>query len=244
MDSYTQSPGEAMAEKKETEEKKIEKKKEKEKLIKEKDREQLQQHFQTLQNPVTLVFFTQEIECHYCRETHNLLTEVSELTDKISLRVYDFLKDAEKASQFNIDKIPATLVSGEKKDYGIRFFGVPSGYEFTPFILDIITVSQGISVLHPETKEKLNHVCSNVHIQVFTTPTCPFCAQAVQTAHQFAIESDYITADMVESVEFPHLTHKYNVFSVPKVIINETYNFEGVLPEEEFAEEILKATQQ
>lgn len=233
-----------MAEKKEKKEKKIENKKEKQKMIKVKDREQLQEHFQTLQNPVTLVYFTQEIECHYCREAHNLLTEVSELSDRINLHVYDFLKDAEKVSQFNIDKIPATLVLGENKDYGIRFFGVPSGYEFTPFILDIITVSQGISTLQPETKEKLKKLQTTAHIQVFTTPTCPFCAQAVQTAHQFAIESDYITADMVESVEFPHLTHKYDVFSVPKVIINETFNFEGVLPEEEFAEEILKATQQ
>lgn len=227
-----------MAEKEEEE-----KEKEKEKLIKKKDRERVQKHFETLQNPVTLIFFTQETECLFCRETHRILTEVSELSEKITLEVYDFQKDAQKVSQYAIDKIPATSVIGEK-DYNIRFFGMPAGYEFTPLIVDIVTVSQGVSGLQPETKEKIKDLQEDINIQVFTTPTCPYCSQVVQTAHQFAIASDFITAHMIGSVEFPHLAHKYDVFGVPKTIINETHTFEGVLPEEEFADEIMKAIQQ
>jgi glutaredoxin-like protein len=225
----------------------MEKEKEKEengeKIIKKKDREQIQTHFEALANPVTLVFFTQETECQFCRETRKILTELSELSRKINLEVYDFEKDTQKVSWYTIDKIPATAVVGEK-DYGIRFFGMPSGYEFTPLILDILAVSRSSSTLQPETQEKIKKIDKHVHIQVFTTPTCPFCAQAVQTAHQCAVESDFITAHMVESVEFPHLAHKYDVFSVPKIIINETHAFEGALPEDEFADEIIKAVSQ
>jgi glutaredoxin-like protein len=217
-------------------------------FIKEKDKKQLLSHFENLQNPVTLLFFTQEIECHFCSQTHKILSEVADLSPLINLIVYDFKKDAQKVSQFAIDKIPATAVlkhESEKseKDYGIRFFGIPSGYEFMSLILAITAASQGISSLQPATKEKLASITENVHIQVFATLTCPYCPQAVTTAHQFAIESEHIRADMVESVEFPYLVNKYDVFAVPKVIINETHAFEGVIPEERFADEIIKAIQ-
>ena len=219
-------------------------KEENKRIINEKDREQLKKHFQALKDPVTMVFFTQEFECQFCRETRQILTEVSELSNKVNLTVYDFQKDAEKASQYTIDKIPATLILGTQKDYGIRFFGMPSGYEFTALILAITRVSQKASHLTPETIEKIASLNTPVHIQVFTTPTCPFCPQAVQTAHQFAIQSDFITADMVESVEFPHLAQKYEVFSVPKTVINETHTFVGALPEEKIADEIMNTIQQ
>lgn len=237
MSSRAWRPGEIAAEKKEEKEEKKE-----EQLIKEEDKKQLQEHFQNLQNPVRMLFFTQEFECQFCRETHKILSEVSKLSERITLEVYDFKKDASTASQFNIDKIPAIAVVGEK-DHGIRFFGTPLGYEFTPLIVAILAVSQRSSTLQPHTREKVSQLQKDVHIQVFTTPTCPYCPQAVQIAHQLALESDHIRADMVESVEFPHLANKYDVFAVPKVIINETHTFEGVLPEEKFVDEIMKATQ-
>jgi glutaredoxin len=71
-----------------------------------------------------------------------------------------------------------------------------------------------------------------LHLQVFVTPTCPYCPQAVILAHQLALESDYITADMVEATEFPHLSMKYQVMGVPRTVVNETVHVEGVAPEQ------------
>ena len=79
-----------------------------------------------------------------------------------------------------------------------------------------------------------------VHIQVFITLTCPYCPGAVEMAHKLAVESELITADMVESAEFPHLTHKYDVMAVPKVVVNEDIQFEGALPEGEFVGNVMK----
>jgi thioredoxin-related protein len=56
-----------------------------------------------------------------------------------------------------------------------------------------------------------------------------------------AMESTLITSDMVEATEFPHLAHKYNVAAVPKIVINETTEFEGVLPESEFFKYVIEA---
>ena len=70
--------------------------------------------------------------------------------------------------------------------------------------------------------------------QVFVSPTCPYCAFSVHTAHQFALESAHVTADMVETTEFTDLATKYDVFGVPKIIVNETTEAEGAAPPEAF----------
>ncbi|MGB8953669.1 MAG: thioredoxin family protein [Candidatus Aminicenantales bacterium] len=207
---------------------------------------------QDLQNTVTLVHFTQEPrrlvlpdhlkgqDCFFCKETRNLLEEVTALSDKIELLIYDFSADKETAEEYGIDKIPATVVKDEK-DYGLRFFGIPSGYEYTSLIEAITDVSKGMTNLSQKIKEALKAVHQNIHIQVFVTPTCSYCTAAVRLAHQFAFESAFITGDMIESTEFPHLANKFNVLGVPKTVINNTFFIEGAIPEDAFLNEVLKA---
>ncbi|MFW6082734.1 MAG: thioredoxin family protein, partial [Chloroflexota bacterium] len=91
---------------------------------------QVKQQLADLPNPVRLMMVTQEFECQYCAETRQLVDEVASLSDQIEAEIYDFVEDKETVDAYDIDKIPAVAVIGEK-DYGIRFFGIPSGYEFT-----------------------------------------------------------------------------------------------------------------
>ena len=139
-------------------------------ILTERDRKDIQAQLQTLQGPVKLVNFTQELACQYCRETEQLLREVQELSDKISLEVYNFQLDKAKVSQYRVDKIPATVVEGTK-DYGIRFYGIPLGYEFVPFLEAMKDVSAGTTGLSPETRTALAEIDQPTHLQVFTTPT-------------------------------------------------------------------------
>jgi glutaredoxin-like protein len=203
-------------------------------LLKDEDRKQLTEHFKSLKTPVKMVVFTQEMECQYCSETRMIAEELAALSDKITLEVYDFMNDKEIAEQYNIDKIPATVVmkgGDAPKDYGIRYFGIPSGYEFSSLIEDIMMISSGQSGLSQETKDILAKLDQPVHFQVFVTPTCPYCPQAVLLAHQLAFESDMVRGDMVEAIEFPHLSNKYQVQGVPRTVINETVHQEGAAPE-------------
>jgi glutaredoxin-like protein len=218
-------------------------------LISEKDAEFLRGEFEAnLVNPVKLVMFTQEFECQFCSETRQIVEEISSLSDKISSEIYHFVTDKATAEIYDVDKIPAIAVlrveDGEEKDYGIRFFGIPSGYEFTTVIEDIIDVSRGDSGLQPKSREAVAGITEPVHFQVFVTPTCPYCTQAVRLAHKFAMESDLITADMVESVEFPHLANKYQVYGVPRTVINETVHQEGAVPEPMMLAKLLEAVGQ
>ncbi len=210
-------------------------------LLSDKDRQFLQNHFQqTLVNPVKLVFFTQEIACQFCRETGQILEEVAELSDKITVETYNFVTDKEVAGRYGVDKIPATIVMSDV-DYGIRFYGIPSGYEFTSLIEDVIDVSRGKTELLPETADALAQIEEPVHIQVFVTPTCPYCPSAVRMAHSLAIASENVRADMVEAIEFPHLANKYTVYGVPRTVINEETHLEGAAPEPLFLAKVKEA---
>jgi glutaredoxin-like protein len=203
-------------------------------LLKEEDRQHLIEEFETLQNPVKLLMFTQELECQYCRETRMIAEEVADLSDAISIEVYNFVTDKEVAEKYDIDKIPAIAVlqdGHEPKDYGIRYYGIPSGYEFSSLVEDVMMISQGESGLSEATKTQVAELTEPVHIQVFVTPTCPYCTRAVRLAHQLALESDLIRADMVEAIEFPHLSMKYQVQGVPRTVINEKVHIEGAVPE-------------
>lgn len=66
----------------------------------------------------------------------------------------------------------------------------------------------------------------------------------MRLAQQLAIESDLITADLVEVTEFPDLAQRYQVRAVPRTIVNETAVIEGALPEAQFVEAVIAATQE
>ena len=139
-------------------------------LIRDDDTEHIRGRLKDMVNPVKLVLFTQEINLEYGREARQLLEELAALSDKLSLEVYNFLLDKEKVSEYAVDKVPATAVRNGQ-DYGIRFYGIPAGYEFAALLDAIIEVSQGTSGLSPTTKAKLSQVTQPVHLQVFVTPT-------------------------------------------------------------------------
>ncbi len=202
-------------------------------------KELLKQDFaQKLIDPVKIVMFTQEMECRYCNETRRLAEEIGGLSDKISTEIYDFLKDAEKAKEYGIDKIPALAIIG-KRDYGVRYYGIPYGYELQTLIEAIVNVSKGTTDLSEKTKAVLKDVNSPVNIKVFVTLTCPHCPGAAAIAHKLAIECGNIKADVIESSEFPDLAMKYNVIGVPKIVINDKVEFMGEFNEDLFAEHVL-----
>jgi glutaredoxin-like protein len=139
-------------------------------VLEDKEKRLVTELFKNLKNPVKLINFTQELECQFCRETRQLLKEVSELSGQVSLEIYNFQLDKEKVSQYGVDKIPATLIEGDR-DYGIRYYGMITGYEFATFLQDILDVSKRESGLSQKTKEQLREVNQKIHLQVFTTPT-------------------------------------------------------------------------
>ena len=191
-----------------------------------------------MEDPVKILMFTQEIECKFCSDTRQLAQELAALSDRINVEVYDFVADANKAKELGIDKIPALAIIG-KKDYGVRIYGIPYGYELQTMIEAITNVSKGRTDLSEETKKILADVKAPVHIQVFVSLTCHHCPVAATVAHKLAVENDMIRADVIDGTEFPQLAQKYSVTGVPKVIINEKIEFVGAFNEDLFAEHVV-----
>jgi glutaredoxin-like protein len=139
-------------------------------LLQDEDREEVGKQLAELTNPVRMIMFTQEMECDFCANTRDLVEEVASLSDKVEPVICDFVADKDEVDEYQIDKIPAIAIVGEK-DYGVRFYGMPSGYEFVSLIEALKMVSSGQSGLSGATKEALAGIDQAVHFQVFVTPT-------------------------------------------------------------------------
>jgi glutaredoxin-like protein len=128
-----------------------------------------------MKEPVEILFFGSQKNCSACGETRQLVEEVSALSDKLSLSVYDLIADAATAEQYHVDKTPGLVIAAKDgatiTDYGIRLSGIPSGHEFTTLIQDILFVSGRDSGLSAATREFLKSLEKPVHLQVFVTPT-------------------------------------------------------------------------
>ena len=213
-------------------------------LLKDKDRKAVQQRLARLETGVTLVCFTQEMECLFCEQTRELVEEVASLSEKINVEVNDFVQDKKRADELGIDKIPAVAVlQPDGTDFGLRFFGIPSGYEFMSLLESLEMVSRGTSGLSAENAERIKAVREPMELQVFVTPTCPYCPRAVILAFKMAMENPLIRASMVEATEFPHLSNRYGVGGVPHTVIGDSGQpMVGAYPEGAAVEMILAAS--
>ncbi len=119
---------------------------------------------------VNLVYFTQEFECGSCHDTRLFVEEIAGLSDKLNLTVFDIVKDKEKAEYYRVDKIPAIVVLDEKdNDTGMKFYGLPGGYEINSFMKSLIEAS-GVKEAIPEPiMKRIAAINKDVHLQVFVS---------------------------------------------------------------------------
>lgn len=147
-------------------------------LLDERVQKQVRSALAGMTSPVKVVMFTQgdggALECAFCGETRQLVEEIGKLSDKIEVEVRDFQTDAALAESYGVDKIPAIvmLTGGDQpKHHGVRFFGIPSGYEFSSFIEDLRMLGGGKPALAEATLQAIAKITRPVRIQVFVTPT-------------------------------------------------------------------------
>ena len=141
--------------------------------IDEKDKQLIQTMFnEKMEGTAHIRFFHSKDNCQYCDETQDILEQLAALSDKIDLQILDKDAHAAKASELGVDKYPAIVfVDEDEKDTGVHFYGIPSGYEFSTLIEDIVDVANNHTDLSPETIEALKQINEDVTLSVFITPT-------------------------------------------------------------------------
>lgn len=203
---------------------------------------QLRTLFKDIKDDVTIAFFTSTGECVSCEETHSLLHEVEELSDKIHLKHYDIDQDYELAKQYNIEMVPSfVLLDHQGVNHGVKFNGIPAGHEINSFIPALLDMGNAHEDSIPEDYlKRINAINKPVNIKVFVTLSCPHCPGAVEKAHKLAKLNPNIEGEMVEAQTFYELSNRFNVSSVPKIVFNDSVELVGNQPFEVFLETIEK----
>lgn len=200
-----------------------------ERLIDDKSREGLKTYFaDVLQRDVNVDIYTDK-NSEMSEFVVQLSNELAELSSKVKVNVYEM----NKAQKYGISTDPF-IVIGENLGYKLIFNGTPAGHEANTFIELIKMASVGSSGLSDETKKGLGELKDKTKIQVFVTPSCPYCPYAAILGGAFAVENGNITLEVVEAQENIPLSQKFNVSSVPLIVVNEdiTKSLVGVQPED------------
>ena len=144
-------------------------------LIAPADQTKLREAFAELTRPVTLVFFTQTLDCETCLQTRQILEELPLLSDRIAVEEVNFVLEKEKAAQYGVDRVPAIAIAyeeaGERRDSRMRFLGAPAGYEFVSLVQAVLLAGGRGLNLSEQSLAHLARVDKPVTMQVFTTPT-------------------------------------------------------------------------
>ncbi|NHJ84765.1 MAG: glutaredoxin [Asgard group archaeon] len=208
-------------------------------LLDESVKQLVKQRFTDMVEPVTIKVFSTQGHCLFCNEMISLVNAVSELSDMIKVEHCNCGENDPLAKKYNISRHPALAIEGDK-DYGIRFYGVPAGKEFTTFIESIMLVSNRKPVLSEQVQSMIKKINKPVNLKVFVTLECPYCPAMVLRSQKLALASDYISSDMIEASQFSQLAADFDIFGVPNTIINDgASNVEGLVTEEILLKEIL-----
>jgi thioredoxin reductase (NADPH) len=204
------------------------------KLIPDDARKMIAERLNSFRDHVNVEVYTKDGEQdEFNAVSVGLVTELAEISPKI---VPKFFKIGDtRSKEMGVERTPTILIAPEK--YKIRYTGAPAGEEGRSFMQIIEQVSLGDSMFSQKVKARLAQLKEKRNIQVFVTPTCPYCPGEVLNAFGAAMaRPDIISAECVESMENVDLARKFNVGSVPHTVVNEVTISKGLQPEDRFVE--------
>jgi len=199
---------------------------------------QLRQTFERLPNDIPLYLFVaradDDVFAQACRQ---IVRAFRELTSKITIKEYSL--DHELAAKWGVDSSPTLLLDPER--YNIRWLGAPMGEEARSFMEAMVLLGTGKSGMSDQSQTVVQRIDAPRHIQIFTSPTCPYCPQQVVNALRAAIERpDLISLDIVDIQCRPDLADRYGAHSVPQAFANDVLIGQGAQQEEVFMASLQK----
>ncbi len=130
--------------------------------------------------------------------------------------------EASKTEAASDIRVPAIEILDQNgKSSGIYFHGVPGGHEFNSFVIALYNVAGPGQELDNQTSAKIKALSADKNIKILVSLTCTMCPESVMAAQKIAADSAHVSAEMFDLPHFPDLKEKYNVMSVPCMIIND-----------------------
>jgi len=187
-----------------------------------------------------------EGECPTCGEAKLLAEEIMRISEG---RINFSILDADAAKDLRPRYLPAFIYDTPKRN--VRYYGLPSGQEFAPFIYIHDYLSNGVK-LSKSIIEEIESIDAPLHVKIFVTPECPYCPLVVDFFNQAGIVNQGIIVETIEALELPIEADAYGVQYVPYVAINRISDYDkygakpvevipGYLPPEENVKILKKA---
>jgi hypothetical protein len=193
-----------------------------------------------LNKPVRLVLFTSDIGCAACPEMTGLARAIKAHFDKIALESYDLVMDRDKSLLYGIERVPAIVLQGGEGETA-AFYGLIEDV-FLNILVNTIQSLSNTKVWFPEdVRRVLKHLDHDVTIQVFVESDCPLCRPVAETAIGLALESRFISTEIIVADNFPELIKKHRIKKLPMTIFGSNLQMEGHVTESEFLEMIFDA---
>lgn len=175
-------------------------------------RQQLDTVFTRMKQPLLLKLYLDKRPVS--EELEQFITALVALSDKLTMEVTD-----RQASETFAPSVEVCLIDGTPT--GLAFHGVPSGHEFTSFVLGLYNTAGPGQALDEITRQQITAITNETNMKVLVTLSCTMCPDLVVAAQRIAAENPNVTAQVYDVRHFENLKEQYNVMSVPCLVINE-----------------------
>lgn len=162
------------------------------------------------EKPITLRLYKDDSELSY--EDEKLLKELASLSDKVSYE----MKNAEPGLEHTI-----SIVRNDGTEAGLYFHGVPGGHEFNSFILAMYNTAGPGQDIGEDNEKRIAAIQDKKDVTIAVSLSCTMCPDLVAAAERIAAASDKVTVHVYDLAHYPDLQNKYNIMSVPCLIVND-----------------------
>lgn len=175
-------------------------------------RQQLDTVFTRMKQPLLLKLYLDKRPIS--EELEQFITALVALSDKLTMEVTD-----RQASETFAPSVEVCLIDGTPT--GLAFHGVPSGHEFTSFVLGLYNAAGPGQAIDEDTKRQIEAITEAVDIKILVTLSCTMCPDLVVATQRIAAENPNVTAHVYDIRHFEDLKNQYNIMSVPCMVVND-----------------------
>ena len=181
-------------------------------------RQQLDTVFSRMESPLLLKLSLDDRPVS--AELEQFITALTALSDKLAVSIGERNAVSQEAPCVTVCKADGTQT-------GLAFHGVPSGHEFTSFVLGLYNAAGPGQALDDSTRQQIASITKSAEVKILVTLSCTMCPDLVAATQRIAAENPKVTAHVYDIRHFENLKNQYKVMSVPCLVINNNQVFFG-----------------
>ena len=170
-------------------------------------------------------------------QMEEFLSEISSLSDKIDFQSLNKNENLELEKKIDAERFPTIAFFDQDNNFkGVKFSTLPGGHELNSFILALYNIAGTGQKISEESKKKIDSISTPHRIKIGVTLSCSRCPESVQSAQRIAIENSNLDVEVIDVFTFPKFREKFEIMSVPAIIIDDKLSGFGQKNIEQFLE--------